>query len=94
MKYMTEQELDRLVREVISRAQADEDFRAKVVADGNATLASVSKKQLPPGTKVKFVDNRPTKIIVLPDRALYDSQLEAAAGGDDGGPDVCPDDAA
>ena len=51
-------------------------------------------KNLFPGTKVKFVDNRPTKIIVLPDRALYDSQLEAAAGGDDGGPDAGPDDAA
>lgn len=91
MKRMTEQELDRLVREVISRAQADETFRAKVVADGNAALASVSKKQLPPGTKVKFVDNRPTKIIVLPDPVLYETELEAAAGGDDGGPDAGPD---
>jgi hypothetical protein len=94
MKHMTEQELDCLVGEVINRAQVDENFRAKAVADGNAALTPVSKKQLPPGTKIEFVDNRPAKIVVLPKPVLYEDQLEAVAGGDDGGPESGPENAA
>lgn len=88
MSYMNEQELDRAIREATKRAVVDADFRKKAVANGNAALAAVSSKALPPGLSLSFIDNfgKHNKTIVLPDpivesEQLSEADLEAVAGG-------------
>jgi hypothetical protein len=85
---MTDQELQAAVRETIKRAVVDPSFRELAIRDGNAAINKTSKKGLPSGVNIQFVDNtgKPTKTIVLPDfvgtsESLSEHELEQVAGG-------------
>ena len=85
---MTEQEVQAAIRETIKRAVVDPSFREYALRDGNGAIAKASKKSLPSGINVQFVDNtgKSTKTVVLPDTAahsgsLSEHELEQVAGG-------------
>lgn len=86
--YMSEQEVQTAVREVIKRSLADPAFRALALSNSHAAIAAVSSKALPPGEEYSFVENhgRQLKTVVLPDPAsepdrLGEMDLEKVAGG-------------
>ena len=85
MTEINEQELDRVLREVVKRTLTDADFRAKAIANGNAAVAEVAGKDL--GQSFVFVENTAsTRTILLPDAIgesdqLLDEDLEQVAGG-------------
>jgi len=85
---MTEQEIQAAVRETIKRAVVDPSFRELALRDGNAAINKASKKPLPSGVSIQFVDNtgKSTKTVVLPDfvgtsGTLSEHELETVAGG-------------
>lgn len=87
MSQLSERELNTAIREVLKRAVADKDFRTLAARDGSAAITKVTGKQLPPGTKIEFVDNynKANKLIVIPDPItsgqLAEEELEQVAGG-------------
>src|SRR5262249_19955531 len=88
MSYMTDQELNSAVREVLKRAVADPNFRQLAVRDAKAAIAKVSNKNLPQGFEIQFIDNhgKATKTVVIPDpvthpEQLTEEELESVAGG-------------
>jgi hypothetical protein len=74
--------------EIKKRAMTDAEFRALALRAPVEAVAAVSSEQLPPGFRLRFVENQGASMtIVLPDPVvagteLTDGELEAVAGGD------------
>jgi hypothetical protein len=83
----TEEDAKRVYREVLKRSVSDVTFRNLAIRDAAAAIAEIDPKPLPPGYKVRFVDNEgANQTIVLPDippanGELSDAELEQVAGG-------------
>ena len=87
MNNISDQELDRALREVIKRALVDSDFRAKALSNGTAAVKSISNKSLPEGYTFTFVENKgKNRTVVLPAMVsdkdqIREEDLEQVAGG-------------
>jgi hypothetical protein len=88
MSNISEQELDRLLREVVKRSLVDSDFRAKALSNGTSAVKSVSDKPIPEGYTFTFVENRKgnNRTVALPPMVsdkdqLLAEDLEQVAGG-------------
>jgi hypothetical protein len=87
MSQWNEAEAQKTLQEVMKRAQTDPEFRALALRDPNAAIAKVNPTPVPPGFKIRFVDNAGANMtIVLPDPVskegeLSDAELEQVAGG-------------
>ena len=88
MVTLTQQELDRAVRDVLKRSVSDPAFRRAALQNGNASLTSITGKSAPAGLIIRFADNaKPNfRTIVLPDpivdvEHLSEADLESVAGG-------------
>ena len=72
------------IRKVVSRAWSDSAFKARLLADANAALASIGI-EVPAGLTIRVVEDTPdVRNYVLPRRQsaeLSDEHLEAVAGG-------------
>jgi hypothetical protein len=82
----SQDEADRAVQKVMTRAATDMEFRKRVLADPAAAVKEVAGKDLPAGFTVKVIENEPgvDQTFVLPDfqtEDLTDADLEAVAGG-------------
>lgn len=96
MSNMSDQEIDRVLREVVKRSIVDPDFRAKALSNGAAAVKSLSSKPIPEGYTFTFVEGKHGKnrTIVLPavvsDKdQLLEEDLEQVAGGAIGVLDPC-----
>ena len=88
MSSINDQELDRVLREVVKRSIVDADFRAKALSNGTAAVKAVSNKPIPEGYSFTFVESKrgQHRAIVLPAMAsskdqLLEEDLEQVAGG-------------
>lgn len=72
--------------QLAAKAEADDDFRAQLLADPKGTLAQKTGISLPESVQVKVVEDTATLFhIVVPPASQYelsDEDLEMAAGGD------------
>jgi len=53
---LTQDELQRAVREIFRRSQTDPEFRALCLSDPHAALRRLTGKTPPPGTDIRFVE--------------------------------------
>jgi hypothetical protein len=65
----SQEELEKLYQDMMQLSSTDEEFRKKLLADPNGTLAELGGKPLPEGYKVNIIENDPgyTATCVLPD---------------------------
>ena len=86
MDKWNEVEIQNMLAEVMKRASTDPEYRALSLSDPVAAVAQVNPRPLPPGFKLRFVDNAGANLtIVLPDAVaasgeLSDSELAQVAG--------------
>jgi hypothetical protein len=82
------EEVDKIEVDIKMRAMTDPEFRALALNDPPAAVTKVTSKPLPPGFRVRFVENDGANLtVVLPDpvsatHELADAELEQVAGGD------------
>jgi hypothetical protein len=74
------------MQEILGRSATDVDFRRKLVDSPRAALAEALGGEVPESFDVRFIENRASATIVLPDyiddaAQLSEEQLEAVAGG-------------
>ncbi len=87
MAEWNEQEAQKTLNAVAKRAATDPAFRKLALSDPNAAIAQINPTPIPPGFKVRFVDNAGANLtVVLPDSVskegeLSDAELEQVAGG-------------
>jgi hypothetical protein len=87
MAEWNEAEAQKALAAVTKLAQTDPEYRKLALKDAPAAIAKVNPTPLPPGFKVRFVDNAGANLtLVLPDPVakegeLSDAQLEQVAGG-------------
>lgn len=87
MAEWNEAEAQKTLTEIAKRSQTDAEFRKLALKEPNAAISKVNPTPLPPGFKVRFVDNAGANItVVLPDPVskegeLSDAELEQVAGG-------------
>jgi hypothetical protein len=87
MAEWSEAEAQKTLNEIAKRAQTDPQFRQLALRDSKAAIAKVNSTPLPPGFRVRFVDNAGANVtVVLPDPVgkegeLSDAELEQVAGG-------------
>ncbi|WP_371998732.1 NHLP leader peptide family RiPP precursor (plasmid) [Tistrella mobilis] len=75
---------DEAHRKIVAKAAEDPAFRAALVADPRAAVASLLGIEIPSAVSVTVVEDSPTHLhIVLPaeNDQLSDADLEAVAGG-------------
>jgi hypothetical protein len=53
---LTEEELERAVRQVFKLSQTDPEFRALCLSDPNEAIHQVTGKAVPDGIKLQFLD--------------------------------------
>ncbi len=73
-----------LEAQLIARAWQDGEFKQRLIADPNGTIAEATGRPIPPGVEIRVMEETPTTLyLVLPQNAaeLSDEQLDAAAGG-------------
>ena len=75
-----------LMEKLIARAQADTDFRGRLVANPNSALKEAFDLEIPGDFNVVVhEDDARTAHLVLPSsQELTDAQLEQASGGNNG----------
>lgn len=70
---------------VVEKAQADSEFRARLLADPNAALEEVLGQKNPTQLKVRVIEEQPGEAVIVLPRAdtdeLPDELLDLAAGG-------------
>ena len=82
------------VQELLARSAVDNDFRAALLTDPRTALEQAAGKQIPENLRVKFIEKDADcdAMFVLPDPVTGDEltpeQLEAVAGGCEGGIEV------
>ena len=82
-----ESTVDQTLAEIMKRASTDAEFRSLALRDASAAIAKISAVPLPPGLKIRFVDNEgANRTFVLPDligqeQELSEAELEQVAGG-------------
>jgi hypothetical protein len=87
MAEWNEAEAQKTLAAVTKLARTDPEYRKLALRDPNAAIARVNPTPLPPGFKVRFVDNAGANLtLVLPDPVskegeLSDAELEQVAGG-------------
>ena len=83
----SDEEIKKVELSIKRNAMKDPEFRALALSNPNAAIAKVTSNPLPPGFKVKFIDNAgANRTVVLPDPLarvdeLSDAELEQVAGG-------------
>jgi hypothetical protein len=80
---MTSEDASKAFAKLVARTWADEDFKAKLIADPAAVLAAEGI-ELPTGMKVNVIENSDSEFtMVLPPKPsdLEDVDLENVAGG-------------
>jgi hypothetical protein len=68
--------------QILSRADEDSDFRARLIADPNAAIADEIGMSLPHGFEVTVHEDSATTthLVLPPSPALTDAELEMATG--------------
>lgn len=84
----TKEQVDRALTEVVNRSRRDPAFRQLCLQAPEAAVAQLTSQPLPPGFKLRFVDNNHADLtVVLPDpfatvsSELSDSELASVSGG-------------
>lgn len=83
----TQEEANQALQQIVQRTTTDMEFRRLALRDPNAAVKQVTGKELPPGFKIKVVENQGANLtVVLPDPQnqsgeLSDAELEQVAGG-------------
>jgi hypothetical protein len=83
----TKAQTDRALADIIQRAQRDPAFRKRCLDNPAAAVKEIVGQELPPGFKLRFVDNAHADLlVVLPDpitkrEELSDDDLSAVSGG-------------
>jgi hypothetical protein len=79
-------------QQIIDRAAASSDFRAKLLQSPHDTIQEEFGIPLPPNVRIRVVEEQPGEVVlVLPARsvqsgsALSDADLDVASGGASGG---------
>jgi hypothetical protein len=75
---------DELEAQIVARAWADEDFRARLRSDPRAAVAEETGVVIPESIEVEVVEETPEKgYLVIPVNRveISDEQLEVAGGG-------------
>lgn len=78
---------DNALAKVLAKAWSDDDFHARLLADGAGTLAAEGV-EIPEGARVVVLENTDEVVhLVIPakPRELTDEQLDSVAGGFSGG---------
>ena len=86
MSEWSEQEVQKTLAAVMKRASTDPAYRALALQDPAAAVAAVNPIQIPPGFKIRFVDNAGANMTVvlpdpIPEGELADDMLEHVSGG-------------
>ena len=66
---LTQEELNRAVREIFKRSQTDPEFRALCLSDPNEALRLITGKAAPPDLKIQFVESAADQAVKPPDAA-------------------------
>ena len=82
-------EINETIQKAIKLSTTDAAFRKLAVTDPNAAIERIAGKPVPPGTRIRFVENAGAHFtIILPDMVrrgdvseLSDAELEQVAGG-------------
>jgi hypothetical protein len=78
--------VDERMHTFLSRSATDPGFRQQLLTDPRAAISQFTGVQVPESFNVKFIENKATATIVLPDPVnpaaeLSEQELEAVAGG-------------
>lgn len=80
----TKEKAEETMRAILTKADDDEAFRTRFVADPKEVIVDEAGIELPESLNIKVIDMNDTDLIIkLPrqEGALKDSELEAVAGG-------------
>lgn len=85
----TRDQTEKVLAEILGKSQRDTAFRQLCLQDPGAAVKQISGEELPPGFKLRFVDNdRADLTVVLPDpvsgaggQELSDGDLASVSGG-------------
>jgi hypothetical protein len=84
----TQEAIQDTIKKIIERGSTDPEFRRLALSHPNDAVEQVSGIPVPPGVKIRFVENEGAQYtVVLPDMKkadmseLSDAELEQVAGG-------------